>query len=109
MGDRPSLFGLDPLWPQAVTAAPSLERRPEADHVQERLLAAKSPDGRAVVSVEVAVDGDTACLRERDRLLDLPTLEIALLERRLDHDRRSRQIGRYAQRWHGRSACSVPR
>src|ERR1700686_1796886 len=100
-----ALLWLYPLGPQPVLPAPLLEHRAQPDDVQERLLAHHPPDRRAVVVVEVAVDGDATGFSERDRLFDLAALEVAFAKR-LAHDLRSGQIGRNAQMVHGRCACS---
>src|SRR5919108_4751350 len=74
--DLTAFFGLDPFRAQPVGATPLLEHRPQPDHVQEWLFAAKAADGGSVIGVEVAVDGDAARLRESDRLLYLPALKV---------------------------------
>src|ERR1700686_5434880 len=98
-----ALLWLYPLGPQPVLPAPLLEHRAQPDDVQERLLAHHPPDRRAVVVVEVAVDGDATGFSERDRLFDLAALEVAFAKS-LAHDLRSGQIGRNAQMVHGRRA-----
>src|SRR6266446_3553769 len=72
--------------------------------MQKRALPPHAADCGAVVVIEVAVDGDSARFRERDRLFDLPALEISLL----DHGRASEQMGLYAHIAQGRRAFSGP-
>jgi hypothetical protein len=81
VGHFPAPFGLDGALGYAVEADPGLQVLAQADHVQKWLLH-DEPAHRAaaVIGVEVAVDGDPARLGERDRLLDLAALEVALGE-----------------------------
>src|SRR5207247_3139276 len=76
VGDTSPLLGLDPLGPQSVLNAPFLQGRPQADHVQKRLLPREAANRRPVVRVEVAVDGDATLFGERDRPFDLPALKV---------------------------------
>src|SRR5205814_10214982 len=74
------LLGLDRLRRHALRAGPSLQLRPQPDHVQKgpgHHEAARRAG--AVVVVEVAVDGDPAVLRPGDRLFHLATLAVAFL------------------------------
>src|ERR1700693_5822604 len=102
MGYFAALLGLDPLGAKAVVPAPLLEHRPQADDVQERLLTHHPPDRRAVVVVEVAVDGDATGLGEGDGLFDLAPLEVLLVKRRAQ-TRPSQSLPAYA------SECGCPR
>src|SRR5450759_5060268 len=81
MSNLAALLGLDPLRPEPMLPAPFFEDRSQSDDVQEGLFPHHPSDRRAVVVVEVAVDGNPARLCKSDRLLDLSPLEIALAER----------------------------
>src|SRR6267143_394778 len=72
--------------------------------MQKRALARHAADCGAMVVIEVAMDGDSARFRERDRLFDLPPFEVTLI----DHGRASEQMGLYAHIAHGRRAFSGP-
>src|SRR5690242_20439990 len=98
MRDLAALLRLNPLRPEAVLSTPLLEHRPQADDVEERLLAHHASDGRAVVRVEVAVDRYAARFGERDRLLDLAALKVPFAHRcRWDGTRRACTDAAHAQ------------
>jgi hypothetical protein len=78
---QPTLLRLDPLRTEPVQAAPFLELRTEANHVEKRLLSCESADGRPVVGVEVAMDGDAARFRELDRLFDFSPLKVLFAQK----------------------------
>lgn len=114
MRDLSALLRLDPFRPQTVLTTPFREHWAQPNDVEEGPLAHHAPDHGTVVVVEVAVDGDPAGFRKRDRLFDLAALEILLPERRdACHSlvagtgtRASAQIGLNAHTVQGRSECS---